>query len=122
MKKSLKLNLDDLQVDSFDATPNEASPRGTVKGHITTPGCGESEGICSGDESCLALCSAYCEPQTVPCTVQALTCPPPTQQQTCQATCQTCATCNYSACQGTCQSCVYHECYGTCDFQTKCWN
>lgn len=120
MKKLLKLSLDDLRVESFRTTSPAQETGGTVHAHITGTGCGncgnDSNFACSGAPTCEALCTAYCPPQTVPCTIQALTCPPPTQQQTCGNTC------GCQSQQATCGiSCYYYDCNATCDFQTRCW-
>lgn len=122
MNKNLKLSLDDLQVDSFSTTDGSAGIRGTVRAHITTPGCGDTgpqdtEMLCSGAATCQALCSAYCDPVTNPCTLQIFNCPAPSAGGTCGATCV--ASCGCPPTGGV--SCPAVNCNGTCDFQTQCW-
>ncbi len=119
MKRQLKLDLDQLEVESFGTTSEPADRSGTVFGMITGA-CNESpQGFCSGEASCPALCSTDCPAQTIPCTVPSLTCPPPSQQTCatgCYSGCQTCM-----SCQDTCwQTCSVDVC-GTCDFKTQCW-
>jgi hypothetical protein len=53
--RKLKLSLEDLQVDSFNVTP-DASARGTVPGHNWTE---------YADESCFESCNGSCN-QTCP--------------------------------------------------------
>jgi hypothetical protein len=120
MKKHLTLSLDNLQVESFLTTSLPEDANGTVRAYITGTGCGncpnDSNFVCTGQNTCLALCTAQCPPQSIPCTIQALTCPGPTQQQTCQQTC------TVQSQHDTCQlSCRYFDCNPTCDFQTQCW-
>ena len=121
MSKRLKLDLDVLQVESFDTLSGVGPRAGTVFAFISLNGCDTAEGACTGNQSCLAACSAYCEPASFPCSMQAFTCPPPTEQ-TCETACNSgCATCLNMSCQYTCGiSCEQFEC-GTCDFMTRCW-
>lgn len=117
MTRKLKLNLEALEVETFE-TADTAQDGGTVEAFITGI-CDDTEGLCTGKQSCLALCSAQCEPQSIPCTVQALTCPPPSAQ-TCATACNSgCNTCH--SCQDTCWQTCGQYCNGTCDFQTQCW-
>jgi hypothetical protein len=73
MKNKLKLQLEDLAVDSFDTTAAE-KPRGTVFGEqctcytqCTCPGCPTCDGTCPNtcaytcdDASCAATCGGTC--------------------------------------------------------------
>ncbi|HEX8317077.1 hypothetical protein [Longimicrobium sp.] len=68
MRTKLKLNLDELTVDSFDTTKNEAKT-GTVFGeqctcytNCTCPGCPTCDASCNGtcDASCNGTCDASC--------------------------------------------------------------
>lgn len=120
--RKLKLDLDALEVESFDADGARGA-RGTVRGHLTYTCWGtghvQTEWPCSGYATCEAVCTAYCEPQTVPCTIRALNCPPPSAQTcatACYSGCETCASCA-DTCAMTCEQ----FCGGTCDFQTRCW-
>ncbi len=86
--KKLKLDLDQLSVESFDTAPTRSGqPDGTVKGFATLP-----EIITCF--TCDATCSLTCE----------LTCDDPT-----------CSTCNGNTCEGTCGG---HTCNGTCGENT----
>jgi hypothetical protein len=66
--KKLKLQLEDLQIDSFQTTPAE-KPKGTVFGeqctcytNCTCPGCPACYASCNGtcDASCNGTCGASC--------------------------------------------------------------
>ncbi|HLM68348.1 MAG TPA: hypothetical protein VK358_12505 [Longimicrobium sp.] len=84
--KKMKLNLDELAVDSFDTSANE-KPRGTVFGEQCT--C-HTACTCPGCPTCAASCNGTCY----------------------EATCNTCAgqwTCDYS-----CDSCQYTQCANSC--------
>jgi len=68
MRTKLKLNLDQLSVDSFDTTKPEAKT-GTVFGeqctcytNCTCPGCPTCDASCNGtcDASCNGTCDASC--------------------------------------------------------------
>lgn len=100
--KKLKLDLDNLRVDSFDTTPAEGNGgRGTVFGHAESfqYGCtdGASCDSCAGScGTCEASCCGTCN--------------------TCYTNCGTCP-CDYS-CNGSCYSCggsCDYSCGGTCD-------
>src|SRR5687768_9291815 len=82
----LKLDLDQLTVESFDTNPDESAQRGTVEAH--------SHACVSPFETCAAL-----------------GCP----TGTCDASCATCATCVscYGTCY-TCANTCGDSCYGTC--------
>jgi hypothetical protein len=65
MRTKLKLNLDELTVDSFDTTKNEAKT-GTVFGeqctcytNCTCPGCYTCDASCNG--TCNASCNGTCD-------------------------------------------------------------
>jgi hypothetical protein len=69
MRSKLKLNLDQLAVDSFD-TSTAQSPRGTVHGEqctcptaCTCPGCPTCDATCANtcdDYTCAASCNGTC--------------------------------------------------------------
>jgi hypothetical protein len=71
MRTKLKLNLDDLSVDSFDTSRSE-KPKGTVFGEQCTcwtqcaqntcPGCPTCDATCAG--SCAATCAYTCDDAT----------------------------------------------------------
>jgi hypothetical protein len=93
--KKLKLDLDDLRVDSFDTTPAAAAgERGTVHGQYpeTYRGCNTDEETC---DSCFGSCGDTCG-------------------YSCNGTCGTCA----ESCNGTCNTC-YTNC-GSCPGQWSC--
>ena len=103
MAGKLKLNLDQLEVDSFDTISRGAAGRGTVRGeqctcytNCTCPGCPTCYASCNG--TCDATCPATC----------AYTC----DDNTCAGTCD-CGTYDY-----TCEGCTLYDgtCrgYGTC--------
>ncbi|HEU0301843.1 MAG TPA: hypothetical protein VFR37_20480 [Longimicrobium sp.] len=60
----LKLELDDLRVDTFDTAADEGSERGTVHGHDTRPGvqCATGPNTCyySCEETCPLSCNPSC--------------------------------------------------------------
>jgi hypothetical protein len=71
----LRLQLDDLLVDSFQTTPPER-PKGTVFGeqctcytNCTCPGCPTCDASCNGtcDASCNGTCDASCNGTCVSC-------------------------------------------------------
>jgi hypothetical protein len=49
--RTLKLELDALQVESFHASPGRAPETGTVRGNGGTCDCSGEE-VCTGDETC----------------------------------------------------------------------
>ena len=115
--KKVKLNLDDLKVESFVTTPDATSGRGTVFGQVTHPwdSCG---GTCVATDPC-GTCSPAntCIPGA--CTDAGLTCPapacPPESEQGTCAPAETCYTC---VGQGTCPD---PTCGYTCTaFDTNC--
>jgi len=86
--RKLKLQLDDLQVDTFQTTPAQ-KPKGTVFGeqctchtNCTCPGCPTCYASCNGtcDASCNGSCGATCD-------------------ASCNGTCDW--TCDYAQCGGT---------------------
>jgi hypothetical protein len=91
--KRLKLDLDELVVESFKATDAPAGQRGTVKGHAKA---------------------------TTGCTVGWDTCQ--TQAESCEGTCIAASACDYfSQCVGWCAS--QHEtcsCFGSCTGTISC--
>lgn len=57
----LKLDLDDLHVESFHAQPEKAERRGTVAGREFTFGCYSVYfGTCAGQFTCGASCEGTC--------------------------------------------------------------
>jgi hypothetical protein len=73
MRSKLKLDLDELQVESFDTTPGEHRREGTVFGQqctcytqCTCPGCPTCDASCNGtcggtcDASCNGTCGGTC--------------------------------------------------------------
>jgi hypothetical protein len=87
MRTKLKLNLEQLTVDSFDTSASE-KPRGTVFGeqctcytNCTCPGCPTCDASCNG--TCGGTCAGSC-------------------YGTCDATCNTCAASCYGSCDGYC--------------------
>jgi hypothetical protein len=106
MKSKLKLNLDDLSVDSFDTTLREKA-RGTVFGeqctcytNCTCPGCPTCDASCNG--TCAGTCENTC----------ANTCD--------DATCLRCGTDSYS-CYDTDCGCVPETCQQTgCGMEVCC--
>jgi hypothetical protein len=91
MRTKLKLNLDQLSVDSFDTT-KPAAKAGTVFGEQCT--C-DTACTCPGCPSCYESCDATCGD----------TCP-----ATCAYTCDD-ATCGYSACDGGCGTPAWTNCW-----------
>jgi hypothetical protein len=99
----LKLQLEDLLIDSFDTTPAEKG-RGTVFGEQCTcwTRCGQN--TCPGCPTCDASCNG-----------------------TCAASCaQTCAyTCDDASCAGTCGDTCDYSCNGDTCFvscrMSECW-
>jgi hypothetical protein len=99
--RKLKLQLEDLQIDSFQTTPAER-PKGTVFGEqctcytqCTCPGCPTCDASCNG--TCDASCNG-----------------------TCDATCNGCSgfTCDLS-CDGYCPDTGRNTCFRTCQgFET----
>jgi hypothetical protein len=82
----LKLDLEDLSVESFATTPEPRAEGGTVFGQQCT--C-YTQCTCPGCPTCDASCNG-----------------------TCGGTCD--ASCN-GTCGGTCGATCYASCYGTCD-------
>ena len=95
MQTKLKLNLDELTVDSFD-TMRPAETQGTVFGEqctchtqCTCPGCptcyascnGTCGGTC-GENTCAASCYGTCGATCYSCNYTDCDCVPPTCQQT----------------------------------------
>jgi|1185.fasta_scaffold193100_2 hypothetical protein len=64
--KKLSLELEELQVESFDTTPGARPRRGTVFGNETLNqnGCGTNWGVCYGDTGLVLVCSMDCPPMT----------------------------------------------------------
>ncbi|HEX8695613.1 MAG TPA: pinensin family lanthipeptide [Longimicrobium sp.] len=104
----MKLNLEELQVESFETVAGEPE-RGTVRGYITgTLGCNCTEDTCASCEGTCDTCFNTC-PDTC-----ANTCPA-TCRNTCPATCNTCD--GQASCVDTCwESCDFTECAWDCTF------
>ena len=82
--RKLKLELDALQVESFEAMPDAGRRIGTVRGNEGTSGCSVEE-VCSGDETCFG--------------------------ESCAVTaCLTCL-CPHTGPQPSCDPCSWQECY-----------
>jgi hypothetical protein len=97
----LKLQLEDLRIDSFTTTPVEKA-KGTVFGEqctcytqCTCPGCPTCDASCNG--TCAGTCGASCN-------------------GTCNAT--NCGTCDY-ACESRVQTCN-GSCHDTCNLYSAC--
>jgi hypothetical protein len=88
--RKLKLDLDQLTVDSFDTIPSEEPTRGTVEAH--------SHLCVSPFETCVDL---QCPTGT--CGATCATC---ASCDSCNATCYTCYNTCGDSCQGTCVSCL----------------
>jgi hypothetical protein len=91
--RKLKLQLEDLQIDSFQTTSPE-KPKGTVFGEqctcytqCTCPGCP----TCAGYGTCDASCNGTCQTN---CNCSGATC-----DASCNGTCDW--TCDYAECGGT---------------------
>ncbi len=94
MQTKLKLNLEDLSVDSFDTT-RPAHKQGTVFGEqctcytqCTCPGCPTCDASCNGtcagtcgENTCVASCNGTCAPATCRFSCGYTTCECP--EQTC---------------------------------------
>ena len=104
----ITLNLDALQVESFDTAPEAAPGRGTVKGNMLpypqTDNISCYATDCGGGtcESCYGSCNDTCW----------ATCPA-TCVQSCYGTCPGQNTCGYT-CECTCTCCCCASCEGTC--------
>lgn len=89
--RKLTLNLESLDVQSFDPTPAPEAPRGTVKGHVSWDGCTYRQPDCP---------SMYDEAGT--CHVSDLGTCYVSCGYSCPVTCrneQSCVTCNGTACE-----------------------
>ena len=118
MQRKLKLQLDDLRIDSFVTNPGEKQ-KGTVFGeqctcytNCTCPGCPTCYATCqhcggTHDVSCNGTCAGTCEAS---CNG--------TCAGTCDASCN--GTCDYSCdtCGGSCG--VGDSCYATCALYSGC--
>ncbi len=114
--KKIKLNLDDLQVQSFDTTPvGGAAARGTVHGHGDTNQVGSC--TCGGDTCAGGACLVFGTDAATDCCGTGtagggtfVTC------ETCAATCaNTCANTCGASCNGTCAQTCAASCNGTCE-------
>ncbi len=91
--RKLKLDLEELAVESFATTPESRGEGGTVFGqnHCTC----YTQCTCPGCPTCDASCNG-----------------------TCGGTCATCA----ASCNGTCGATCAASCYGTCDWTCECYS
>ncbi len=97
MQTKLKLNLEDLTVDSFDTT-RPAQKQGTVFGeqctcytNCTCPGCPTCDASCNG--TCGGTCANTCDDNTcADCTNETEECLPMTYGAACPS--RTCYDCN----------------------------
>ena len=87
----LRLDLEDLSVESFDTTPAARAENGTVFGQQCT--C-YTQCTCPGCPTCDASCNGTCD-------------------ATCAGTCA-------ASCNGTCNYTCGASCYGTCDYTCEC--
>lgn len=94
--RKLRLERDDLRVDTFATSGSAASEQGTVRAH-------GGDGTVSYDQPC----------EPVPHDYTDVNCPPYTRGATCAASC-------YGSCYGSCNASCYNTCY-TCD-QNTCAN
>jgi hypothetical protein len=110
----LKLQLDDLRVDSFDTTAVEGQ-KGTVLGEQCTcwTRCGQN--TCPGCPTCDASCNSGCQT----CVSCEGTC------DSCNGTCVTCEASCYGSCGDTCWFTCAVSCQGSCGPDTcylSCYN
>ncbi|OGU37171.1 MAG: hypothetical protein A2068_01610 [Ignavibacteria bacterium GWB2_35_6b] len=88
--KKLKLNLDELKVESFNTSIVGKTPKGTVKGHTGTT-CETVDNL----TYCYTCEYGTCQPSCAP-TCVGITCGQPTcGEYTCAETCGQCITINY---------------------------
>ena len=129
MTSKLKLELDELRVESFDTTAADGVARGTVRGNagaypaasadIDT--CATQSPDCSWDSNCARSCPWTCAGDPVSCggSCDGATCP-----DTCQESC-------YGSCVRTCgktcenlssDTCLFYTCGGcTTELPEYCW-
>lgn len=111
----LRLDLDALQVESFDTRPGASRPRGTVQGHgrdTDLAACGDATfPVSCWDDSCAGSC-ASCDGSCVAGTCAA------SCNGTCAVSCNgTCLASCGGTCDATCVSCGY-SCDASC---VSCW-
>ncbi|HEX8242435.1 MAG TPA: hypothetical protein VF541_03020 [Longimicrobium sp.] len=58
--RKLKLDLDNLSVESFSAEPHERPSVGTVRGNEVTPACGDSDVYSCNNGTCFLSCDTVC--------------------------------------------------------------
>jgi hypothetical protein len=109
--KKLKLELDNLTVESFDTTGVQ-KPRGTVVGEQCT--CWTNCDTCPGCPTCDATCAYTCDDATCPnCPTCAASCNGTCNEYTCYGTCAGEYTCDF-----TCEdSCRVRLCYNSYDYR-----
>lgn len=91
--KKIRLNLDDLEVASFQTMPEDpAKKQGTIHGYACCAQCGCDPCCCQCGGACSAEC-AGCE--TILCQTMdpTCTCEQSCDIQTCEVTCLTCFEC-----------------------------
>jgi hypothetical protein len=109
----IRLDLDALQVESFDTTGGEKHARGTVRGNgvaadpvaadtVEADTCG---GGCSWDSNCARSCPWTCAGDPESC------------GGSCEGTCHTCPdtcgrTCGETCGYGSCDTCLFYTCGG----------
>ncbi|HEY0016733.1 MAG TPA: hypothetical protein VGC13_10455 [Longimicrobium sp.] len=60
--RKLKLDVNNLEVTSFDASTNPPAERGTVQGHKTAPAVtADGSYTCDGSETCYQTCADTCQ-------------------------------------------------------------
>jgi hypothetical protein len=96
MKKKLRLNLEDLRVESFDTSPVQGAQRGTVRGQDT------QFGTCGTEQTCELTCGSAGGCGFMSETCVPLNCPDPTWlYDTCNCADQSRA--GWASCGTTCQ-------------------
>ncbi|HEU0012332.1 MAG TPA: hypothetical protein VFQ45_01540 [Longimicrobium sp.] len=113
MRSKLRLDLDQLHVESFDTHPGEAQRRGTVHGHqqycyycCCYPCCcgGGTAHTACGQYTCAASCNGTCDASC---------------NGTCDASCN--GTC-VASCNGTCNGSCGYTCVGCTEYDRTCRN
>ena len=60
--RKLKLDLDDLEVTTFDASADAKTKLGTVEAHVTAPvATGDGGYTCDGSPTCYQTCANTCQ-------------------------------------------------------------
>jgi hypothetical protein len=103
--RKLKLELDNLSVESFDTTATQKK-KGTVFGEQCTCWTYCAQQTCPGCPTCDNTCAYTCDDATCVYTCDDNTCPYTCDDNTCVYTC------NESACYGTCNRTCLASCNG----------